>query len=199
MCEHLKEESMIHAVHFLLSHNEIGEKINTLFNYMTPLILLSYSEYIDEELAIKMSQVLLENGQDPNIRRCGKTALEIAKWRNRNKLAQFLQDYITTISTKKVAELKFECDLKDKEIENLKVVMEQMMENNQEKQCVICFERQISYICIPCGHRCVCAVCVIKMKRTCPVCRQDGIKHKRHKHIDGHKECKYKIFDVRNK
>jgi len=176
MCAFLKDESMIHAMFFLLSKVEIRENINTLFQGMTPLIVVSYYDYIDEDLAIKMSEMLLENGQDPNIQRNGKTALEIAKWRNRNKLAQFLEDYITATQfplKKEVDELKLEIHLKDKEITDLK--------DEQNKHiCAICLDRKKTHVCIPCMHKCVCEICVIQPEvvRQCPICRQHGTYHR---------------------
>lgn len=177
MCAFLKDESMIHAMFFLLSKVEIRENINTPFQNMTPLIVVSYYEYIDEDLAIQMSQMLLENGQDPNIQRNGKTALEIAKWRNRNKLAQSLEDSIFAtqfpLKKKEVDELKLEIHLKDKEITDLK--------DEQNKQlCTICLDRKKTHVCIPCMHLCVCEICVIQpaVVSQCPICRQHGTYHR---------------------
>jgi len=168
---------MIHAMFFLLSKVEIRENINTPFQNMTPLIVVSYYEYIDEDLAIQMSQMLLENGQDPNIQRNGKTALEIAKWRNRNKLAQSLEDSIFAtqfpLKKKEVDELKLEIHLKDKEITDLK--------DEQNKQlCTICLDRKKTHVCIPCMHLCVCEICVIQpaVVSQCPICRQHGTYHR---------------------
>ena len=45
------------------------------------------------------------------------------------------------------------------------------------KKCVICWERPVNQVLIPCGHPCLCEICstkqaLAKMKRKCPECRQ---------------------------
>ena len=44
------------------------------------------------------------------------------------------------------------------------------------KQCVVCLERDVRRICLPCGHPCLCEVCstdqgLRKLRRKCPECR----------------------------
>jgi len=48
--------------------------------------------------------------------------------------------------------------------------------SSNTKLCVICWDRPVSYILIPCGHPCLCDVCatnksIEKLKRKCPQCR----------------------------
>lgn len=45
------------------------------------------------------------------------------------------------------------------------------------KQCVVCWERPVCKLLVPCGHPCLCEVCsteqgLKKLKRKCPECRQ---------------------------
>jgi serine/threonine protein kinase len=45
------------------------------------------------------------------------------------------------------------------------------------KMCVVCWERPVSFILIPCGHPCLCEVCsteqgLKKLKKKCPECRE---------------------------
>jgi len=182
MCENLRDESMIHAVEFVLSKVEVRKKINTIFNHMTPLIYLAYYEHIDEDLAIKMSEVLLRNGQDYKIRRNEKNALEIAQWRNRNKLAEFLETHMRFEETKEasyaVTNLLKECDLKDKKIKDLETEKKNWKAEKEQNLCVICCEREKSYINTSCYHLCICEICVTKTQGKCPICRQVGKYHK---------------------
>jgi len=44
------------------------------------------------------------------------------------------------------------------------------------KQCVVCLERDVRRICLPCGHPCLCEVCsteqgLRKLRQKCPECR----------------------------
>jgi hypothetical protein len=45
------------------------------------------------------------------------------------------------------------------------------------KQCVVCLERPVSHVLVPCGHPCLCQICstkqgLAKLGRKCPECRQ---------------------------
>ena len=43
-----------------------------------------------------------------------------------------------------------------------------------DKVCVICLDEDKTEVCIPCGHRCLCAACAAANKpEKCPVCRAD--------------------------
>ena len=49
-------------------------------------------------------------------------------------------------------------------------------ENVQTKLCVICMEHNVSHVCNPCGHVCLCSNCSTQnhlklMKWRCPECR----------------------------
>ena len=42
-------------------------------------------------------------------------------------------------------------------------------------ECVVCMDAQVSHVCVPCGHGCLCATCVQSLpdKATCPCCRAE--------------------------
>ena len=43
-------------------------------------------------------------------------------------------------------------------------------------ECIICMECESSIVFIPCGHKCVCTGCNLKLRETqynCPVCREN--------------------------
>ena len=44
--------------------------------------------------------------------------------------------------------------------------------NECDNECVICMDKKREYICIPCGHYCLCRNCKNRMKGKCPVCRR---------------------------
>lgn len=44
--------------------------------------------------------------------------------------------------------------------------------NNELKLCVICMEREIRIIAIPCGHFSYCEICKDSITTECFVCRQ---------------------------
>ena len=42
------------------------------------------------------------------------------------------------------------------------------------RECVVCFDRDVSHIFVPCGHQCVCERCAATVMATsceCPICR----------------------------
>lgn len=42
----------------------------------------------------------------------------------------------------------------------------------RDSECVVCFEREINVVLVPCGHYCCCSVCADAMgNEACPVCR----------------------------
>eukprot|EP01084_Bolivina_argentea_P002578 4768_1 len=41
-------------------------------------------------------------------------------------------------------------------------------------ECVICMDKKRKYICIPCGHFCLCIKCREVVNNKCPICRSDG-------------------------
>lgn len=48
-------------------------------------------------------------------------------------------------------------------------------EDRKERTCVICMDKEVDHVMVPCGHLCVCSGCVKQLKAekltTCPVCR----------------------------
>lgn len=45
------------------------------------------------------------------------------------------------------------------------------------KECVVCLERHVTHILVPCGHPCLCEICstgqgLVKLKHKCPECRR---------------------------
>jgi hypothetical protein len=48
--------------------------------------------------------------------------------------------------------------------------------DEEETQCVVCFDAPKDHILVPCGHQCVCGACAEQLTRTrtptCPVCRE---------------------------
>lgn len=43
--------------------------------------------------------------------------------------------------------------------------------DSEQRQCVVCMDRESSVVIIPCGHLCVCQPCSSCCKQLCPVCR----------------------------
>lgn len=46
---------------------------------------------------------------------------------------------------------------------------------SEEEACVVCLSRRKSYVCVPCGHLCLCAGCARDFTgagNTCPLCRK---------------------------
>lgn len=63
-------------------------------------------------------------------------------------------------------------ELKIKELElKLKLSYESVIEPEEtiNKKCIICFENDVSYAFVPCGHLCLCEKC--NNLDTCPICR----------------------------
>jgi len=60
-----------------------------------------------------------------------------------------------------------------------KIIVEKIFEDDDE-DCVICMDRPHSLIIVPCGHYCLCAVCVSILRQgsepRCPICRAPIIK-----------------------
>jgi hypothetical protein len=54
------------------------------------------------------------------------------------------------------------------ELENLKREKEQLQE---QQLCVVCTDRNISVVLLPCRHRCMCHDCSNVLSK-CPICRQ---------------------------
>lgn len=48
-------------------------------------------------------------------------------------------------------------------------------EDRKEHTCVICMDKEVSFVMVPCGHFCVCGDCAKCLKtkevKVCPVCR----------------------------
>jgi hypothetical protein len=48
--------------------------------------------------------------------------------------------------------------------------------DDEETQCVVCFDAPKDHAIVPCGHQCVCARCAEQLTKTrtptCPVCRE---------------------------
>lgn len=43
--------------------------------------------------------------------------------------------------------------------------------DSEQRQCVVCMDRESLVVIIPCGHLCVCQPCSSCCKQLCPVCR----------------------------
>jgi len=43
--------------------------------------------------------------------------------------------------------------------------------------CVICYEKEIRYAILPCGHYAFCKDCIIKINSFCPICNQKKTSH----------------------
>eukprot|EP00301_Raphidiophrys_heterophryoidea_P006728 c12692_g1_i1.p3 GENE.c12692_g1_i1~~c12692_g1_i1.p3 ORF type:complete len:172 (-),score=31.52 c12692_g1_i1:318-833(-) len=44
-------------------------------------------------------------------------------------------------------------------------------DGDDDMSCIVCFERPIECVLIPCGHSCVCMTCSGVLNSECPVCR----------------------------
>ena len=46
--------------------------------------------------------------------------------------------------------------------------------SSDDRQCAICLDAESTHALVPCGHRCVCAVCAERALRSgqCPLCRE---------------------------
>ena len=47
------------------------------------------------------------------------------------------------------------------------------LSTNEIDQCGICYINKKRYVCIPCGHLCMCGECANKIKDVCPICRKN--------------------------
>lgn len=56
-----------------------------------------------------------------------------------------------------------------------KIESEEPIGNPESGVCVICFERPITRITIPCGHASLCGVCAINITKECPICKAKNI------------------------
>jgi serine/threonine protein kinase len=45
-------------------------------------------------------------------------------------------------------------------------------EDKDAEDCVICLDDPCTHMCLPCRHRCLCAVCSMHNLQACPVCRE---------------------------
>eukprot|EP01084_Bolivina_argentea_P119940 212639_1 len=43
--------------------------------------------------------------------------------------------------------------------------------DNSNNECVICLEKNREFICVPCGHLCLCKECKDLINQKCPICR----------------------------
>ena len=74
------------------------------------------------------------------------------------------------------------CDVADEERlrHRLEALERQLREREEQALCIVCLERARSHVLLPCGHKCLCAVCAASIMatagHTCPVCR-DTIVH----------------------
>jgi len=74
---------------------------------------------------------------------------------------------ITKSSSSNVQKEEPSCKSKDQE---------KIDSKSATKQCVVCLERDVRRICLPCGHPCLCEICsteqgLRKLKHKCPECR----------------------------
>jgi len=51
--------------------------------------------------------------------------------------------------------------------------MEQVYPDKVSGACVICIEKRIQVVLIPCGHMCLCKDCAEPFTGACPICRAD--------------------------
>lgn len=42
-----------------------------------------------------------------------------------------------------------------------------------ELLCQICLSNEKKYVCVPCGHKCLCFECKTRIDNICPICRTD--------------------------
>jgi ankyrin repeat protein len=86
-----KWSKFIEAMHVLLSNG--GEKhINTECDSMTPLMALAYYDDIDEDIAIEIAKLFLENGANVQKKQNSETVLDIARKKNKNRLLHFIEE-----------------------------------------------------------------------------------------------------------
>jgi len=92
MCLKMKKWSrFIEAMNVILSNG--GEKhINTECDSMTPLMALAYYDDIDEDMAIEIAKLFLENGANVQKKRNSETVLDIARKKNKNRLLQCIEE-----------------------------------------------------------------------------------------------------------
>eukprot|EP01084_Bolivina_argentea_P273469 465847_1 len=49
---------------------------------------------------------------------------------------------------------------------------EQLLNKKEkENECVVCMDQKRTYICLPCGHLCLCTNCAKDIGNTCPLCQ----------------------------
>eukprot|EP00483_Globobulimina_turgida_P009036 UN09054 len=47
--------------------------------------------------------------------------------------------------------------------------------SNDRGECIVCMDNERLYVCIPCGHLCLCAKCKQLINKKCPICQADCI------------------------
>uniref|UniRef100_A0A914HJV0 RING-type domain-containing protein n=1 Tax=Globodera rostochiensis TaxID=31243 RepID=A0A914HJV0_GLORO len=57
-------------------------------------------------------------------------------------------------------------------------VLKMIEKIHSSKGCVVCFDKKIDFVFIPCWHACVCEECEEKIGDTCPMCRQISSKQR---------------------
>eukprot|EP00475_Leptophrys_vorax_P030556 TRINITY_DN4586_c0_g3_i2.p1 TRINITY_DN4586_c0_g3~~TRINITY_DN4586_c0_g3_i2.p1 ORF type:complete len:550 (+),score=125.39 TRINITY_DN4586_c0_g3_i2:178-1827(+) len=45
------------------------------------------------------------------------------------------------------------------------------MKNTPKKTCIICYDREINCVLLPCGHLALCHICAKSLNKQCPICR----------------------------
>uniref|UniRef100_A0A914HKT1 RING-type domain-containing protein n=1 Tax=Globodera rostochiensis TaxID=31243 RepID=A0A914HKT1_GLORO len=58
------------------------------------------------------------------------------------------------------------------------LVLKMIEKIHSSKGCVVCCDKKIDFVFIPCWHACVCEECEEKIGETCPMCRQISSKQR---------------------
>lgn len=96
-----------------------------------------------------------------------KIILEILKKNSLNELKS-LTESIQFINTRQLLEKKKLDDLIDQQEQIFSAIKSRIKKENSKFECNICFENDIEYVCIPCGHT-FCSKCLNGME--CYICR----------------------------
>jgi serine/threonine protein kinase len=76
------------------------------------------------------------------------------------------QRYVQEISSVAVAEIAVLLKLSPEQTAIL------TSENTDAEDCVVCLDDPCTHMCLPCRHRCLCALCSMHNLKACPVCRE---------------------------
>eukprot|EP01083_Nonionella_stella_P146666 461589_1 len=110
----------------------------------------------------------------------GKSINIYAKWSEVNKFMKNTcnnkpsSTVLSSINTNVKHGIKWQKHVLSKQCENTKQLMEnkeQEQEQELDDECVVCFAKSRSHVCVPCGHLCICQDCVSIINQRCPLCR----------------------------